>query len=160
MRKERAVPYSYTAADMDKFSANQHRAFLKFTARYFERELALNWKEVLKEKLLYKKPHLVFAAETRPDFYRQLFVLFSMMKTGKHDFVIRTPKYSYNSETYDYNKEEDEPEYMYFSTICDIRAEDVHPFHKIGNRVRHVRVFDKDKSVFAQWKEDTKASLE
>jgi len=53
-----------------------------------------------------------------------------------------------------------EPDYMYFSNVSDIRPEDVHPFVKPRNKNQLVRLFDKERSVFAPWKQETPAIVE
>jgi hypothetical protein len=60
--------------------------------------------------MIYKKPHLVHAANTRPDYFHKLFVFARFFSVGRHDFIIRTPG--------------PDPEYMYSSTITDIRSEE------------------------------------
>ena len=128
MRRERAIPYSYTEENIPSFTPLQQKAYRKTIMNFYQRDIIQNWKEVLKETLLYKKPHLIYGANTRADFYKQLFVHFMMLKSGKHEFVIRTPAHSWNSEEYYINPEPDaEVHYSYFSNVVDIRVEDVHP---------------------------------
>ena len=43
---------------------------------------------------------------------------------------------------------------MYFTNVSDIRPEEVHPFQKQRLSGTNKRVFIKEKSVFAPWKED------
>ena len=56
----------------------------------------------LAKHLLYKKPHVVFGANTRKDFYKSLFMLAAMFKVGKHEFIVRYPKQAYNRNMGDY----------------------------------------------------------
>ena len=54
----------------------------------------------------------------------------AMFKVGKHEFIIRQPEQIYDRETCEFvnSREEcDEPHYMYYSDISDIRVEEVHP---------------------------------
>ena len=76
----------------------------------FFRGARYDWKHVISTSILYKKPHLVHAANTRPDYYQKLFVSAHFFGVGKHDFIVRTPG--------------PQPHYMYASTISDIRSED------------------------------------
>ena len=78
--------------------------------KFYEEKIPLNWKEILERNLPYKKPNLVFAANTRPDYYKELFIFAAMLKVGKHEYIIRTPG-------------TEKPEYYFFSNVCDIRAE-------------------------------------
>lgn len=53
-----------------------------------------------------------------------------MFKVGKHEFIIRQPEQIYDREACEFvnSREEcDEPHYMYYSDISDIRVEEVHP---------------------------------
>ena len=85
-----------------------------------------------------------------------------MFKVGKHEFIVRAPEQVYSHETYDFvdNRNADGgPEYMYFTNVSDIRVEEIHPFIKSANMLKNTRYFDKEKSVFAPWKEDTPTSI-
>ena len=85
-----------------------------------------------------------------------------MFKVGKHEFIIRAPEQVYSHEIFDFvdNRNIDgEPDYMYFTNVSDIRVEEIHPYIKTANMKQNTRYFDKEKSVFAAWKEDTPASL-
>ena len=67
------------------------------------------------------------------------------MKAGKHTYLIQDPRID---------------TYTMHTTICDFRTEDppkmVKPYRK---KVTH-RMFNKNQSVFAAWKEDTSESLQ
>lgn len=117
-----------------------------------------DWKVILQKTLLYKKPHLVFGSDTRDDFYRNLFMMATMFKVGKHEFIVRAPKMIYDRMTCEYMENETrsgEPDYMYFTNVSDIRPEEVHPFLKPRNANTVVRYFNKEKSVFAPWKQQS-----
>ena len=87
-----------------------------------------------------------------------------MFKVGKHEFIVRAPKEVYDRETCEYFEDDDnetgEPEYMYYTTVSDIRVEEIHPFVKNRLSKQTVRYFDKEKSVFAPWKGDTAKTIE
>lgn len=153
-------------------------------ATFFEQHTPQNWKETLQKTLLYKQPHLVHASDTRVDFYKTLWMMASMFKVGKHEFIIREPAQFYDRETCEFvdcnDFESDGPHYMYYSDISDIRTEEIHPCKrpssilnyffsqcllpltvlKAANSNKFVRVFNKEKSVFAPWKQDTKKTIE
>ena len=118
--------------------------------------------------LLYKKPHVVYGANTRKDFYKSLFMFATMFKVGKHEFIVRYPKQAYNHRTAEYfaNFGDDdsvisscEPDYAYFTNVSDIRVENPHPFVKDFSTKVNVRRFDRETSVFALWKPDDKWSI-
>jgi hypothetical protein len=88
----------------------RNKDILEEEIEHFYKNIRYDWKYVLSTSLMYKKPHLVYAANTRPDYYGKLFVFASFLRVGRHDFIIRTPGQN--------------PEYMYSSTIVDIRSED------------------------------------
>ena len=112
MKDDRLMGYDQTA--LKEF---QIPNFKKYVREFFEYEIDLNWKEVLERYLPYKKPHMVFAANTREDFYKNLFVFASMFKVGNHEFIIRSAG-------------PEKPKYYYYSSVSDIRAEDLHHFVK------------------------------
>ena len=66
---------------------------------------------MIQNTLKYKKPHLVHAANTREDFCGNLFVYPSFFPVGKHEYIVRTPGPN--------------PNYMFSTTITDIRLEEV-----------------------------------
>ena len=143
--KEHAV-MSYAQNSYAELTARQKEFYKKYVVDFFEYDTPLNWKEVLERYLPYKKPHMVFAANTRPDFYKTLFVFASMFKVGQHEFIVRSAG-------------AEDPKYYYYSSVSDIRAEDIHHFVKSSQHTTHMRVFNKDDSVFAPWKEDSNQSL-
>ena len=54
----------------------------------------------------------------------------AMFKVGKHEYIIRAPEKIYDRETCEYvdsREEGEEPHYMYYSDISDIRVEEIHP---------------------------------
>jgi len=69
---------SYRRGDRDQFTQTDWLNYKRYSALFYERDVALGWKQVVKSHLLYKKPHMVFAADTRPDFYKSLFVMAAM----------------------------------------------------------------------------------
>ena len=94
-------------------TTRQKDFYYKYVVEFFEENIELNWKEVFEKYLPYKKPHIIFGANTRPDFYKKLFVFASMFKVGKHEFIIRSAGV-------------EDPKYYYYSSVSDIRAEDIH----------------------------------
>ena len=134
---------SYGQNTYGELTMRQKEFFKKYVVDFYEHEIELNWKEVFERNLPYKKPHLVYAANTRPDFYKNLFVFASMFKVGKHEFIVRSPGI-------------EDPKYYYYSSVSDIRAEQIHHFIKSSKHTLLKKVFDKDNSVFAPWKEDSK----
>ena len=132
------------------------------------------WKHILPKHLQYKKPHLVFATDTRPDFYRNLFYAAAMFKVGKHEFIVREPKQVFDRYTFEWeDRDVPAPGYSYFTNVSDIRVEDIHPCKyilkslnissmlviKTAVTLKNVRKFYKEKSVFAPWKEDNARTL-
>ena len=67
------------------------------------------------------------------------------MPAGKHTYLVK------NMETLDYTMH---------STICDFRTEDPPVLIKDLSQKRVERVFNKENSVFKDWKEDTELSLQ
>ena len=134
---------SYGQNTFAELTTRQKEFFRKYVIDYFENEIELNWKEVFERYLPYKKPHLVFGANTRSDFYKNLFVFAGMLKVGKHEFIVRSPGV-------------EDPVYYYYSSVSDIRCEQIHHFVKTSKHTLLHKTFDKDNSVFAPWKEDTK----
>ena len=65
--------------------------FKEYVTKFYEEKIDLNWKEVFERNLPYKKPNLVYAANTRADFYKNLFVFAAMLKVGRHEYIIRSP---------------------------------------------------------------------
>ena len=54
----------------------------------------------------------------------------TMFKVGKHEYIIRAPEKIYDRDSCSYvnsREEDEEPHYMYFSDISDIRVEEIHP---------------------------------
>ena len=79
---------------------------------------------------MYKKPHLIYGAETRDDFYKNLHMMFAMFRVGKHDYIVRTPEKVYDRVSCEYVDTRDagkQPDYMYFTNVSDIRVEETHP---------------------------------
>ena len=58
-----------------------------------------------------------------------------MLKVGKHEFIVRSPG-------------TENPAYYCFSNVCDIRAEQIHHFVKTSKHTEHLKIFDKENSVF------------
>ena len=67
------------------------------------------------------------------------------MPAGKHTYLVK------NMETLDYTMHQ---------TICDFRTEDPPVLVKELSKKRVERVFNKEHSVFKEWKEDTDLSLQ
>jgi hypothetical protein len=74
---------------------------------------------------------------------KELYVLPCILSPGKHSYVIRHGL-----------DKAGEPIYHHHSTLSDIRPEEIPSFIKIANKNHIKRVFDKECSVFAEWKED------
>ena len=54
----------------------------------------------------------------------------AMFKVGKHEFIIRHPKQTFDRDSCEYEEncsEGEEPNYSYYSDMSDIRVEEVHP---------------------------------
>ena len=119
---------------IEGLNKNQKIFFNEYVTKFYEEKIDLNWKEVFERKLPYKKPNLVFAANTRTDFYKNLFVFAAMLKVGRHEYIIRTPG--------------KKPDYFFFSNVSDIRAEQIHHFVKTSKHTLQQRIFDKENSVF------------
>ena len=101
---------SYGQNTFEELTTRQRDFYKKYVVEYFESEIELNWKEVFERYLPYKKPNLVFGANTRKDFYKNLFVFAGMFKVGKHEFIVRSPG-------------TENPTYFYYSNVSDIRCE-------------------------------------
>ena len=85
------------------FAQNDWVNFRNYTRDYYENEhVPLSWKQILQKHLLYKKPHLVFGADTREDFYKQLFMVAANFKVGKHEYLVRWPMEVFDRETNQY----------------------------------------------------------
>ena len=100
----------YNQNTYEDLKPRQREYYKEYVVDFFEKDIDLNWKEVFERHLPYKKPHLVYGANTRPDYYKKLFVFFSMLKVGKHEFIVRSPGI-------------EDPKYYYYSSVSDIRAE-------------------------------------
>ena len=121
--------------DMESLTKKQLGEFQEFVVKFYNEKIPVSWKEVFEHSLPYKKPNLVFGANTRPDYYKKLFVFASMLKVGKHEFIVRSPGL-------------ENPNYYFFSNVCDIRAEQIHHFVKTSKHTEHLKILDKENSVF------------
>ena len=72
--------------------------------------------------------------------------------------MVRSPSIRPNPQTFE--DEIVEPEYYFFTNVCEIRAEEIHPFIKKSKKNSNQRIFDKEKSVFAPWREDSDILLQ
>jgi hypothetical protein len=51
-----------------------------------------------------------------------------MFKVGKHEFIVRAPQQVFDRNYYEWvDRGDAEPEYSYFTTVSDIRVEEIHP---------------------------------
>lgn len=128
MHYERAL--NYRKNQLEDFTETDWFAYKRYIGDFYERFIPLSWKQVMERNLIYKKPHLVHAADTRPDFYKKLFLKAAMFKVGKHDFIVRAPQQVFDRQTSKYVENvtaTGEPDYMYYSNVSDIRTEAVHP---------------------------------
>ena len=82
----------YRKNEQGHFTSNDWINFRKYTATFYEDHALRMWKQILPKNLLYKQPHLINAAHTREDFYKQLHFMAAMFKVGKHEFIIRHPQ--------------------------------------------------------------------
>lgn len=149
---QQAKVISNRRTHVDDFDEKDWLNFRQYKCEHFETHTVDSWKQILQRSLLYKKPHLVNAVDTRKDFYHSLFMIPAMFRVGRHEYVIRSPKEIYDRETHQFMQDEREPDYMYFSNVSDIRPEEIHPFVKISRSNKIVRLFDKEKSVFQPWR--------
>ena len=138
---------------VESFEERDWLHFRRFKCEFYEKFAPDSWKHILKKSLLYKKPHLVNAVNTRPDFYHSLFMVPAMFRVGRHEYVVRLPKERYDRNLGDFVIDGGKPDYMYFTNVSDIRPEDVHPFVKPSKSNKVVRRFVKEKSVFQPWKD-------
>ena len=81
----------YRKSDTSNFTKDDWFNHKKYTKKFYEEDIPINWKEILQKQLLFKKPHLINAVNTRADYYRSLFFMASMFKVGRHEFIIRAP---------------------------------------------------------------------
>ena len=56
---------SYRKTDPEKFDEDELVHFRRYTRIFYEEMVPEKWKQVLQRSLLYKKPHLAFAVNTR-----------------------------------------------------------------------------------------------
>ena len=103
-----------------------------------------DWKCIIEQYLEYRKPFLVDAYQLNSKKYSahcpNLYVLPVFMPAGKHTYLVK------NLAT---------REYTMHQTICDFRTEDPPVLIKELSYKIVERVFNKDNSVFKDWKEDT-----
>ena len=108
-----------------------------------------DWKGVIEQYLEYRKPFLVDAYQLNSRKYSQrcpnLYVLPVFMPAGKHTYLVK------NMDTLQYTMHQ---------TICDYRTEDPPILIKDLHYKQMQRVFNKDNSVFKDWKEDTELTLQ
>jgi len=91
---------TYRKNDPISFEEDEEEIYRRYTCQFYEEGHAPeSWKNVLQKTLLYKKPHLINAADTREDFYHTLFMHPAMFRVGRHDFVIRAPLNRYDRQT-------------------------------------------------------------
>jgi hypothetical protein len=100
-----------SSSTLETLTKKQKDIFNEGIKEFFEYRCEKNWKTVIKETSMYKKPHLVDAVNTREDFTNELFVYPSFFAVGRHDYIIRSPGSN--------------PFYMCSSTISDIRVEEI-----------------------------------
>ena len=105
------------------------------------------WKDVLIQNLKYKKPNLVNAwRKTCFENELPLYVYVAYMNCGKQYFSVQT-------------QGEVKKHYVQ-SCIAKFRNEDIVPFKKQFKSKIVTRVFRKDQSVFAKWREDDQNILD
>ena len=118
MHFDKVLPYK--KADPATFDEEEQVAYRNYTREFYENFAPDSWKSVLQKTLLYKKPHLVNALDTRDDFYHKLFMHPTMFKVGRHDFVIRAPMEQYDKASGLFKPNENffgEPDYFYYSNV-------------------------------------------
>ena len=83
---------SYRKSEFKNLTQSDFFNWKRYQAMFYEQHVSQDWKQVIKTDLLYKRPHMVNGGNTRPDFYKSLFIVASMFKVEKHEFIIRAPE--------------------------------------------------------------------
>ena len=68
MQYERVL--GYRKSDQEQFTETDWFNYKQYIGQFFERFVPSGWKQVIQKNLTYKKPHMIHAADTRPDFYK------------------------------------------------------------------------------------------
>lgn len=100
MHFDKVLPYR--KSELHEFDEKDHANYGKYVCNFFETWAPDSWKQVLQKRLLYKKPHLVNAIDTRSDFYHSLFLIAAMFRVGKHEFIVREPRETYDRTSHAY----------------------------------------------------------
>ena len=82
----------YRRSDPEQFTETDWFNYNQYIGHFYERFAPYNWKQTIQRNLNYKKPHLIHATDTRPDFYKKLFMMAAMFTVGRHDFIVRAPQ--------------------------------------------------------------------
>ena len=112
MHFDKVLPYR--KSERSQFDADDELNFKRYTAAYFETGAPFKWKGILQKHLLYKKPHLIHAADTRDDFYKNLFMMAAFFRVGRHEFIVRSPEKIYDRDCCEYvdtRREGEPPDY-------------------------------------------------
>jgi len=130
-----------TMSEIELIKFEKHKEDLR-------KRVANNWQSTFEKQSRWSQPHIVNGEYAPEQAFNQLWVISRILPVGQHDFIVRSRK---NDST--------EYEWSIFNTMVDIRLEPIPVMTKKSQRKENKRRFVKENSVFADWKEDTAATL-